>query len=166
MNVLFINRFYRTKEDSKELFRYLYFGRTSQIIFYTLFAILFLLNLFSVIFRNTSSFFLFFAPLYCGLQYFIYKRSVSVSVNRDLENFGGAPFIHAEVTQDALTYYANGGRPIVLPFTQVKHAIHTTNLICLWSKSNQLYMLRKDSFGAPGFQEFLHFLNYIHIKVK
>ena len=66
MNVLFINRFYRTKEDSKELFRYLYFGRTSQIIFYTLCGILFLHNLFSVLFWNNSSyFFLFFVPFYC-----------------------------------------------------------------------------------------------------
>ena len=160
MNILFENNYTRTKELAKEIYQHFYFKRPLNIIFDVLFGLSFIANIVSLILgQYSNNGVLIFAPLFIAFQFYLYFKAVSVMIKRDNEVNSDNP-IHVEtiVTDEFIRNTASTGSVNEIPYSKIKKAIQTKNLILLWSKANLIYIFRKDSFTKGDTAEFIAFL--------
>lgn len=165
--VLFENSHTRNKELAKEIYNYYYFRRPFIVVLYILFGLSFLANLLGLLLGGTYNIsVLVFAPCFFFLEVFLYHQQVNTILKRDLEVHGKEITVETTVTDAFVQNTASTGSVNKLQYQNIRYAVQTKNLILLHSKTNSVYILRKDAFTKGDAETFLRFLKYKEIKVK
>ena len=103
----------------------------------------------------------------CGLLgylWYLYQRSIRITLNRDLESNGGKPIDqHLIVTENAITGSTPTGSAD-LSFERIKKVRQSKNLIILYTKAKQAFVFPKAAFTRGTAAEFLAFLKTKGIK--
>ena len=166
MDVLFRNTHTRTKELTKEMYRYFYFQQKSSIVIYVLLSVCFLANAVSGILGYTYSLaVLAGVPLLILFRIFLYTCQVNTMRKRDQEMSEQDIEVETVVTDEYVQSTALGGHSKI-GLDKIKRATRTKNLILLHTKANLIYIFRKDSFTVGNYDEFIAFLKNKGIKVK
>lgn len=170
MDILFENHYERTPEIHKQLLQYLHFKRAPFIIFAIIFSISFLVNLLALILWGDvyNIAVLIVVPLYFLLVFVRYRRTLKLSVKRDQEEFGHSPLeIRSIVYPHQFQYTSRKTlEPFTIPFTSIKKAFTTKDLIVLQSDAKLLYVFHKNGFAKGSEQEFISFLKLLGIKCR
>lgn len=167
MEPLFVNVSVRDEAMMKEYLRKTILLRPFVLFVYALAAYLLLDSLFFWIFYEyfsaKSLFFGVFLPL---MYYFIYRRSLKLTLERDLEANGGEPVtIEVSVAESSFFVRAKADAPEIA-FSSVKKVTQTKNLIIVITKAKQAIILKKDGFTKGTAPELLQFLRDKGLKVK
>ena len=166
MDILFENRYKRTKEYFKEFYSYFYFKRPIAIILNVICALGFifgvLLLLLSDPFRseNLIKFYIFFPLFIWFIMILRYFRSVKIRYNQDLEMNNGEPLdVKIMVTNDGIAAcFADSESKMQLPYQKIKKILKTKNYYILISEAKLSCTFKKDSFVGGDNDEFLLFL--------
>ncbi|MBE6789351.1 MAG: YcxB family protein [Ruminococcaceae bacterium] len=167
MEVLFENSYVRNKQLAKEIYCYYYFQRKWLVVCYVLVSISFIVNLLGAIFKysyNLTS--LVYAPLLFLFMFYCYFRRVNASVKQDNELYGKEVSFTTIVTDEYIQNTASTGAVNKFEYNDIKSAAQTKNLILLRSKTNLIYIFRKDTFTKGSKEEFIMFLREKGIKIK
>jgi hypothetical protein len=163
METLFENRYVRTKEHIKEMYRYILFVGSGAIMSHILTLILIAINVALIVTDKSMSSFSYIVlfaivsfPLMRVINYF---RAVNFTVNKDLElNNGGQAYISLDVREDIFTFSSTSGSRSDVSYMELRAVKQTKNLILLSTDTNICYVFPKDAFtkgSATGFKEFL-----------
>lgn len=165
MEINFENKYVRDKEWAKDILKYTCFKRPIHIVFYIISAICFCLGVYLLVFNAYFNFVYFFVPAFWMFAvFFVYFRNVSLVLKRDIELHGKPIDVTVSVTDTAIVMSQSTGSEYTLNFGEVKKTICTKKFICLWSKTNMLYPIKKDGFTAGSYEEFVSFLKNKGIK--
>ena len=107
-----------------------------------------------------------FVPLLIAIQVFRYCRQVNTTVKRDIEVHGREMEVEITATDDCLQNTNSTGTVSKIGYDKIKRAVQTKNLILLCSKTNLVYIFRKDSFESGTTEKFVSFLKAKGISVK
>ena len=163
METLFENRYVRTKEHIKEMYRYILFVGSGAIASHILTFVLIAINVAIIVTDKSMSsysyiviFVIITFPLMRVMNYF---RAVNFTVNKDMElNNGGMAYISLDVREDVFTFASTSGSRSDVSYMELRSVKQTKNLILLSTDTNICYVFPKDSFtkgSAIGFKEFL-----------
>ena len=158
MEILFENRFVRTKEILREFYRYAYFKNPTILI-----ADIALLALLAVSLLLWGTHLplavVIVVPVVAAAQYWTYTRAVNAVMKRDDElTAGGKLEVTAAATEEKLVNTDSTGASMELPYDKVKKIAQTKSLILLRSQANFWYILPKNTFTKGTAEEFLAFL--------
>ena len=163
METLFENRYVRTKEHIKEMYRYILFVGSGAIASHILTLVLVAINV-AIIVTDKSmssySYIVIFVIITFPLMRVVnYVRAVNFTVNKDMElNNGGMAYISLDVREDIFTFTSTSGSRSDVSYMELRAVKQTKNLILLSTDTNICYVFPKDSFtkgSAIGFKEFL-----------
>jgi energy-coupling factor transporter transmembrane protein EcfT len=160
MNILFENNHTRTKELAKEIYRHYFFKRPLYVVVDIIFGLAFIANMVSLALgRYYINSVLFIVPLFIAFQFYLCFISVKAMVKRDNEVNSDKP-IHMDtiVTDEFIRNMASTGSVYEIPYSKIKKAMQTKNLVLLWSKANLIYIFHKDTFTKGSAVEFVAFL--------
>ena len=163
METLFENRYVRTKEHIKEMYRYILFVGSGAIASHILTLVLVALNVAIIVTDKSMSSYsyivLFVIITFPLMRVMNYVRAVSFTVNKDMElNNGGMAYISLDVGEDIFTFTSTSGSRSDVSYMELRSVKQTKNLILLSTDTNICYVFPKDSFtkgSATGFKEFL-----------
>ena len=159
MEVLFENKYIRSKELNKEIYRYIYFFRKPLLVWDIVLLLLLILDVvMTVIGRELNSSVLIVAPLFFIYQITGYFRTIKLSEKRDRELHREDEEICLSVCDQCIWFEAPKGNNIKMEYSNVKEVIITKNLIMLSTEAKLLYIFRKDSFTIGTSEDFLIFL--------
>ena len=163
METLFENRYVRTKEHIKDMYRYILFVGSGAIASHILTLVLVAINV-AIIVTDKSmssySYIVIFVIITFPLMRVVnYVRAVNFTVNKDMElNNGGMAYISLDVREDIFTFTSTSGSRSDVSYMELRAVKQTKNLILLSTDTNICYVFPKDSFtkgSAIGFKEFL-----------
>ena len=118
-----------------------------------------------LVFNAYFNFVYFFVPAFWMFAvFFVYFRNVSLVLKRDIELHGKPIEVTVSVTDKSIVMTQTTGSEYTLNFSDVKKTICTKKYICLWSKTNMLYPIKKDGFTTGNYEEFVSFLKNKGIK--
>ena len=167
MDILFENSHVRNREVAKEIYGYYYFRRRINIFAYLLLGLGFIANLLDLIVYGSCDVTIFILiPFVALLPVFCYISQVRAMVNRDKELCGKEIEVRLVVTESAMEYSASTGALCKVGLDRIRSAVQTKNLILLRSRSNILYIFRKDGFTVGRKEDFIAFLKGRGIKVR
>ena len=167
MDKLFENKYTRDKEWAKDIHRYLYFRRPVMIVIHILYVLSLVVGIYTSIITSSVFWFgLLFPIFWCVLIIFLYNTNVNITTERDFELHGKAIDVTVTVAEDKIKQSQSTGSEYQLNYCDIKKAIQTKKYIYLWSNTNLIYSLKKDSFTFGAADDFLLFLNSKGIKVK
>ena len=166
MEPLFEIRYTRDEALFREFFR-----RTQLLspiyIFAYLYSAYCLFNYFFYWFITGDWSQIYLIVLPCGLLgflWYLYHRSIRITLNRDLETNGGKPMEqHLIVTETVMTGSTSTGSAD-LSFEHIKKVRQSRNLIILYTKAKQAFIFPKAAFTRGTAAEFLAFLKTKGIK--
>ena len=167
MEPLFVNITVRDEAMMKEYLRKTFLLRPLSIFFYVL-AAHYLLKTATVwfYFGYIDPIYLFVGVFIPPWYYFIYRRTLKLTLNRDLEANGGQPVtIEVSVTETSFFGRTKADAPEIA-FSSVKKVTQTKNLIIVTTKAKQAFVLKKDGFTKGTAPELLQFLRDKGLKVK
>ncbi len=166
MDILFKNTHTRTKELTKEMYRYFYFQRTSTIVVFVLLSLSFLANAVSGILGYSYSIVVLVGvPLLILSRIFFCAYQVNTMRKRDREMSEQDIEVETMVTNEYVQNTALGSTAKI-GLDKIKYATRTKNLILLHTKANLIYIFRKDTFTVGSYDQFMAFLKSKGIKVK
>lgn len=107
-------------------------------------------------------------PLYFLYVFMLYRRTLNLRVKRDREQFGDTPpeFRTVVFPHQFQCIIQNTIEPITVPFSSIKKAFTTKDLIVLQSEAKLLYIFHKDGFTQGSAEEFIAFLKTLGIKCR
>lgn len=165
METKFENHYVRDKEWAKDILKFTCFKRPIHFVFYILSAICLCFGIYFIILYSYFNFIYFFVPLFWMFAvFFVYFRNVNIVLKRDIELHGKPIDVTVSVTDNSIIMSQSTGSEYTLNFSEVKKTICTKKFICLWSKTNMLYPIKKDGFTAGSYEEFVSFLKNKDIK--
>ena len=158
MDILFENRFVRTKEILQEFYRHAYFK--NPVILGGDLALLALLAVSLILWgTHLPLAVVIVVPVVAAAQFLTYTRAVNAVVKRDAElTNGGGLEVVVTVTPEKLVNTDSTGAALELPYDKVKKVVQTKRLILLQSEAKFWYLLPKDTFTRGTPEEFLAFL--------
>ena len=167
----FENRYIRTPDDIKEALKYQFLDRTLMRVFYSVMAVFWVLYIvlsaISKGFSMVEILVIAFFPICFVYMFFIYRRTVKIHNAREAEMLGGKQLeVVFTANDEGIRASASNGTDVTLFYSQVKMVARTKNLIIVVTKSNFMYILRKDSFTVGNEEDFLHFMLENQVKVK
>ena len=167
MEPLFINQYARDEAVIKEIYRSYYLTPIS-IMFYFCAGISFIANLIFLLLNHaiydTCAF---FATIVCLLSPpLFYRCRFSIAIKQDKDRFGQPPLMTYEISGSGIRSGTNGHFSQELPFSEIRYARESTNLIMLPSRSRLGYVIRKEGFIKGSFPEFYRFLHEKKIRFK
>ena len=167
MDVLFENRYIKDKEGTKDVYSYIYFRRPIIIVFYVIFALHILANIYNAIAIDIYyGYYIFFPVIWVALVVFLYNKRVNTTIKRDLELHGKAIEFTLRVTEDMIKLSQSTGSEFQINYRDIKKVVQTRKYIYLWSKTNMLYPFKKDAFTVGNTDDFLLFLKNKGMKIK
>ncbi len=167
MDVLFENSHIRDKEGTKDVYGYICFRRPIIIVFYVIFALHILANIYNAIAIDIYyGYYIFFPVIWVALVVFLYNKRVNTTIKRDLELHGKAIEFTLRVTEDMIKLSQSTGSEFQINYRDIKKVVQTRKYIYLWSKTNMLYPFKKDAFTVGNADEFLLFLKNKGMKLK
>lgn len=166
--VLFENRYERTADLAKELYRYYFFKRPRFVVLDIFLALGLLANILVGIFEKSFQYEILIVLLvYYLFRFYMYRKTVNALLKRDHETYAGKPAgVHMLVMAETMQCTTSSGAVTEIAYSKFKNAIQTKNLISLRSEANLLYIFRKDSFTKGTPEAFISFLQAKGIKVK
>lgn len=168
MDILFENTYVRNKVLVKELYAFYFFRRPLIIVSYIVLALSIPLHLYNYFMSGWDAVhsLLVLLIFYFFLRIPLYFHQVNTVLKRDRELFDGEISISTVVTDQYLEGTGPDGAVNRLSFEKIKKAYQTKNLILLRSKSNLVFIFRKDTFTRGSVDEFKAFLRSKRIKIK
>ena len=163
METLFENRYVRTKEHIKEMYRYILFVGSGAVASHILTLVLVAINVAIIVTDKSMSSYsyivIFVIITFPLMRVMNYVRAVNFTVNKDMElNNGGMAYISLDVGEDIFTFTSTSGSRSDVSYMELRAVKQTKNLILLSTDTNICYVFPKDSFtkgSATGFKEFL-----------
>lgn len=163
METLFENRYVRTKEHIKEMYRYILFVGSGAIASHILTLVLVAINVAIIVTDKSMSSYsyivIFVIITFPLMRVMSYVRAVNFTVNKDMElNNGGMAYISLDVGEDIFTFTSTSGSRSDVSYMELRSVKQTKNLILLSTDTNICYVFPKDAFtkgSAIGFKEFL-----------
>ena len=163
METLFENRYVRTKEHIKEMYRYILFVGSGAIASHILTLVLIAINVAIIVTDKSMSSYsyivIFVIITFPLMRVMNYVRAVNFTVNKDMElNNGGMAYISLDVGEDIFTFTSTSGSRSDVSYMELRSVKQTKNLILLSTDTNICYVFPKDAFtkgSATGFKEFL-----------
>ena len=163
METLFENRYVRTKEHIKEMYRYILFVGSGAIASHILTLVLVAINVAIIVTDKSMSSYsyivIFVIITFPLMRVMNYVRAVNFTVNKDMElNNGGMAYISLDVGEDIFTFTSTSGSRSDVSYMELRSVKQTKNLILLSTDTNICYVFPKDAFTkgrAIGFKEFL-----------
>ena len=151
METLFENRYVRTKEHIKEMYRYILFVGSGAIASHILTLVLVALNVAIIVTDKSMSSYsyivLFVIITFPLMRVMNYVRAVNFTVNKDMElNNGGMAYISLDVGEDIFTFTSTSGSRSDVSYMELRSVKQTKNLILLSTDTNICYVFPKDSF--------------------
>ena len=158
MDILFENRFVRTKEILQEFYRHAYFK--NPVILGGDLALVALLAVSLLLWGSHLPLAVaVVVPVVLAAQYWSYQRAVKAVMKRDDEiTSGGDLEVTVTVTPEKLLNKDSTGAALELPYDKVRKVVQTKNLILLQSEAKFWYLLPKDTFTQGTAEDFLAFL--------
>jgi hypothetical protein len=155
MDILFENRYTRTKEIMREYCGYMFFLRPSMVICDCL-----------LVFFVVASILLGGSPgialvlvLTAAAQLILYFYTPNAMEKRDAEAAsGGTITVEAAATDDLLLFRVSNGAEQELPYVKMKKVAQTKRLILIYTEAKLCYILPKDTFTKGTAEAFLAFL--------
>ena len=167
MDILFKNKYIRTKDVVKEFYAYTYFQRKWAVVLYVMIAISFCINVICALFGEPYNISIIVsAPVFFAFLFFVYYYQVNTMIKRDNEISGKEIEVETVVTNDFIRCTSSTGANYPVGFDKIKTVIQTKNFILLKTKANLVYSFRKDSFEIGTKEEFLCFLKDKGVSVK
>lgn len=167
MEVLFENKYTRDKEWAKDIYGYIYFRRPMMIVLSIIFLLYLLIGIYNLMIACAVDwFYIFFPVAWYAYIAFSYRRIARTVINRDLEMHGKAIEVTVTVSEDVIKQTQSTGSEFQLNYGGIKRAVQTKKYVYLWSKTNMLYSLKKESFSLGSTDDFIFFLKNKGIKVK
>ena len=169
MEILFKNKFVRSKQMLKEIYAYYFFKRPLIIVCDILIAFCLLNELIFTFLLESfvpNPYIFLVAIVLPVLEFLLYRINVNAQTKRDLETFKNPPTIEIAFTNDCITYNVADTSNTTLDYSSIKLAVVTKSCIGLITKANLLYMVKKDSFTVGNLDDFLTFIKSKGIKVK
>lgn len=157
MEILFQNRYVRSKDQIKEFYRYYFFRRPVAILFFIVAA----LSLACALFSQAYFYFGFIAALIAyviGLNIFGYHRSVKLEIERDVEAHGKEIEVEMTVTEENIQTTASTGAVTTLEYHQIKNTVRLKTMTVLFTKARLIYIFPNDTFTVGDKDAFSAFL--------
>ena len=166
MEILFENKYVRNLEWARQSYRYVCFRRPILIFCYIyLFAAL-LWGLYKSIFNGYINILIIVIPILFAVVFWMYKRSVKITLQRDIETFGKPCEVTVTVTDEAIMQTGSFGGNYCLKFYDIKKAVRTKNYIYIITNAKLMYTFKNDGFTVGDKDRFLDFLRMKGVKVK
>ena len=141
METLFENRYVRTKEHIKEMYRYILFVGSGAIASHILTLVLVAINVAIIVTDKSMSSYsyivLFVIITFPLMRVMNYVRAVNFTVNKDMElNNGGMAYISLDVGEDIFTFTSTSGSRSDVSYMELRSVKQTKNLILLSTDTN------------------------------
>ena len=167
MEVLFENTYVHDEEWAKDIYKYMYFYSPIRLFIFIIVCINFGIGLYNLILGDSFGLFLVLLMfVWMGLNFYSYKKSVKMALNRDIEMCGKPAEIIVVVTDENIKQHHSAGAETQLIYSEIKKVVQTEKYIYLCSKTNLLYTLKKDGFFVGTSEGFLMFLKNKGFKIK
>ena len=165
MEPLFENHYIRDEAMFREFFRRTQLLSPASIIGYLCCGyLLFNFIVAWAVLGYFELYLLLFAAGLLGFYWLLYRRSIKLTMNRELEMSSGKPLEQRlVVTEDCFIGYAPTSS-VEIPFDSVKKVLQTRNLILVCTKAKQAFVFPKATFTKGTPEEFLAFLKSKGIK--
>lgn len=167
MEPLFENVYVRDENVMKEYLRRMLLLGPSAFISYGLIAFL-LVNLISlwIWIGYFATSYLFGAVFIAAMYFFIYWRTLKLTMDREQEVNGGEPLeLHTTVMENSIACRTRVDAPEVA-YSSIKKVIQTKNLIIVVTKAKLAFIMTKDGFTRGTAEELLQFFRNKGLKVK
>lgn len=165
MEILFENKYTRTKDLVKKLYNYIYFIRKQSLILNLCMLIIIALYFVTYMFTRTHLY------LWCNIigaifmfvKSFTYFLAVNNLVKRDAESNGGKPLeITIKVTEEYIEHATSSGSVGKLEYSSIKSISKHKDMIFIISKAKLVFMIYNDGFikGTPD-----DFVKFVRSKI-
>lgn len=166
MEILFENKCTRDAEWAKDCYGYIYFRRPAAIVFDVLAVLYLVWNIYDLVVNSMINVFIIFPIFWVVMSTLLYRKNTTLALKRDFEMHGRAIEMVTTVTNKGIEISQSTGALYRISCSDVKKVVQTKKYIYLWSKTNVLYPLKKDSFSVGNGEDFLLFMRNKGIKVK
>ena len=171
--LLFKNSYIRDKNTIKEFYKHTIWGLRGQVIngltrgvifcgvFSWLIIHLLEINLYFIFVAIAS--YVGFYILFSLLRYFYRVKTEVERLAKHTDERGA--LCQSSVYNDEIIF-EHSGKTTSLDISDIKSALETKNYICIFTKSNFIYELKKDSFTLGNSEDFVKFLRDNRIKIQ
>lgn len=167
MNILFENNYLRNEALAKEFYRYFYFQRKIAKVTFILLCVGIIITIIKSFLEQQLDYSLLYMPIIViSVVTISYYKSVKNIVKRDNEASSEGISVNIIVSDDCIIRKSSLGDKVSLTFDKFKYAATTKNLILMFSNTNVVTILRKDSFIGGNSEDFMRFLLSKNIKIK
>ena len=172
MDILFENRYERTKAFHKEIISYSYFKRLQSLALYIVLTLIMvfcsLVLLFPAVlpFYKTAGIYLLFLAIFVVMMIVRYARTVKIGYKRDLEINNGKPAeIKMILTSDGIeACNVNSESKNHISYQSIRKIITTRNYYVLLTEAKHYVAFRKEGFVTGTPDEFVSFIKSKVIK--
>lgn len=164
METLFENKLMRDAEWAKDCYGYIYFRRPIMIVLDVLAVLYLIWGVYDLVVNSVINVVIIFPVFLVVLTTLVYRKNSKMSLKRDFEVHGKAIEIVTTVTDKGVEMSMSTGALYRVSFNDIKKVVQTKKYIYLWSKTNTLYPLKKDSFSVGSAEDFLLFMRNKGIK--
>lgn len=159
MEALFENKFTRDAEWAKDHFGYMYIRRPLLIFMEVVAALCFAWLVYDLIVNSVINVLLLLYFVFWGVMpALLYRKNSEMALKRDFEIHGRTIEVVTTVTNKGIEISQSTGALYRLSFSDMKKVVQTKKFIYLWSKTNTLYSIKKDSFSVGNTEDFLLFM--------
>lgn len=166
MDIIFENRYLRTKEVHKEIHSHYFFKRPLVIVEYILLALVMILCILSLPFpdvfplRSVAIFWLPISVLAVAAMIIQYVKTVNISQKRDLEINDGKPVeVRMILTNDVIeTCLVSPETKYHFSYHSIRKIMTTRNYYVLLTEAKHSIVFKKDGFVKGSPDEFLPFV--------
>ncbi len=170
MEPKFVNRFIRSFEIEKELYRYQHLTSKPIIICYIMLGIVIVINLAMCIanglaYANMSIFAMCFIILF--VLFFRYYSAITIAkrrFNEDTNNKGEIVVTTTLNGEELISESSDREKPITVAYSQFKKVFFTKNYYMIQTSGEMIYAFRKNAFTLGSEEDFLNYINQIFKK--
>ncbi len=159
MEILFENSYTRDKEWVQDATRWAFFRRPVLIVSDLILLLYFIMGIYEMAVNRVVYVYWFLIPLaLIGVTLFRYKRTVTLSLKRDIEMHGKEIDVTSVVTDEHICYKHSSGTEYTLHYSDIKKVVQAKKYIYLISKSKTVYSFKKEGFSVGTAQQFICFI--------
>ena len=161
MEILFENKYTRTKELAKKLYGYIFFTRTSAMIANISMSCLIVLYCVTYVFIRNQLYLwcIIVAGIFVLLKVLSYFLNVKNIIKRDTETNGGNLIeISIKVTASYIEHFTSCGSAGKLEYKNIKSIKKTNDMIFIMSRAKLVFVLPVSTFTVGTADDFVKFV--------